>query len=199
MSETPDNVLERKPGATSKETDPTETTTKDTATAKAETVTIEGEVVEGQTTQTAQATKTTETKKTETDATDSTNNTTTETDNSTADTTADTETHEKNHDNEFKEGIETLKSRNWGNIFTRALFMVSFGFLGWLAITAAFTIAVINMIVYIIKDEPQRQLSHFTKSLGDYLEEIMDYLSLSTDEKPFPLGNDFPDQCDDDD
>ncbi|MBT8091123.1 MAG: DUF4389 domain-containing protein [Gammaproteobacteria bacterium] len=84
---------------------------------------------------------------------------------------------------------ENLKSRaTW----TRLLYMVICGFLVSLACFVGTFVVVLGFLWVLFSGEVNRQIQHAGQSLAAYLYEIIRYLTFNTEERPFPLGNDWP-------
>lgn len=88
--------------------------------------------------------------------------------------------------------LEDLKSRNWGQIITRALLMFFFGVLGTFALYIAFFLAFTQVIFSIFVGGPNDKLTAVMSQLSGYLKDVISYLSFASDELPFPFGKDVP-------
>lgn len=92
-------------------------------------------------------------------------------------------------DNDF---IETLKNKDWGSIIKRGLFMVVFGIIGQFTLYATLFLAFVQFIVSIVLGKPNKALTNAINVAGQYLIEILTFLSFKSEEQPFPFGRDFP-------
>ena len=189
MTQQTDDVLEKET-TTSEDTTSTEKKTSKKTKPKTNTDTNTETIVDAEVIAETPATPTDETET----ASASDNTATQET--QTEETVSATEETTENTSQEEKSGKEddlsAIKSRNWSCILTRAVFMIAFGALSSLAMSVAFSLAFINMLVLIVTGEANTQLTSLTQNLGKYVAEVFDYLSQNTEEKPFPLGRPFP-------
>lgn len=77
------------------------------------------------------------------------------------------------------------------NIWLRGVFMILFGLLYSLAGTVLVVVAVLQFILVLIGNAPNTRLLSFGRSLGSYVQQIANFQSFNTEEKPFPF-NDWP-------
>ena len=77
------------------------------------------------------------------------------------------------------------------NIWLRGMFMILFGILYSLAGTLLFVVAVLQFIFVLLGSAPNTRLLTFGRSLGSYVQQIVNFQSFNTEEKPFPF-NDWP-------
>ncbi len=90
------------------------------------------------------------------------------------------------------QAFAAMQERDWGAHLKRGVFMLFFGFLGWLAVSTGFALAALQFVVLLITGKPNDTIQSIIVILGRYVGEVMDYLSFKTDTTPFPLGNDLP-------
>jgi Flp pilus assembly protein TadB len=84
---------------------------------------------------------------------------------------------------------EHLKSRaTW----TRLLFMVICYVLVSIASFVGTFIVVLGFLWVLFTGEVNRQIQQVGQSLAAYISEIIRYLTFNTEERPFPLGNEWP-------
>ena len=84
---------------------------------------------------------------------------------------------------------ENLKSRaTW----TRLLFMVISGILVSLASFVGSFVVVFGFLWLLFTGEVNRSLQQVGQSLASYIYEIVRYLTFNTDDRPFPLGGEWP-------
>lgn len=76
------------------------------------------------------------------------------------------------------------------NIWLRAVLMLLMGIGFQLAATLLGVLAVVQFVLALIH-APNTRLSQFGRSLGQYLRQIADFVSFTTEEVPFPF-NDWP-------
>ena len=77
------------------------------------------------------------------------------------------------------------------NIWLRGVFMILFGLLYSLAGTVLFVVAVLQFIFVLLGNAPNARLLAVGRSLGSYVQQIVNFQSFNTEEKPFPF-NDWP-------
>lgn len=102
------------------------------------------------------------------------------------------DTSSKSKDYDASKMVEDLKGRDWPKIIQRALLMVFFGFLAWITISVAFFLATAQVVISIFVGEPNKALTRLIKQAGNYIRDVLDYLSFASDECPFPFGRDLP-------
>lgn len=84
---------------------------------------------------------------------------------------------------------ENIKSRaTW----TRFLFMVICCFLVSIAGFVGTFVVVLGFLWVLFTGETNRQIQQVGQSLASYIYEIVRYLTFNTEERPFPLGSDWP-------
>ena len=84
---------------------------------------------------------------------------------------------------------ENIKSRaTW----TRFLFMVICYMLVGIASFVGTFVVVLGFLWLLFTGEVNRQIQQVGQSVAAYVYEIVRYLTFNTDERPFPLGGDWP-------
>jgi len=84
---------------------------------------------------------------------------------------------------------KNLKSRaTW----TRLLFMVICCFLLSIAGFVGSFVIVLGFLWVLFTGEVNKQVRQVGQSLAAYVYEIIRYLTFNTDDRPFPLGNEWP-------
>jgi len=91
-----------------------------------------------------------------------------------------------------QEFISELKEKDWGTYLVRGIFMLVFGFLSWLAISFCFLLAGIQFIILVLTGGPNDVVTKAIMTAGNYIADVMAYLSFKSDERPFPLGKPLP-------
>jgi len=84
---------------------------------------------------------------------------------------------------------ENLKSRG---TWTRLLFMIICSFLLSLASFVGSFVVVLGFLWVLFTGEVNRQIREVGQSLASYIYGIVRYLTFNTEERPFPLGGDWP-------
>ena len=84
---------------------------------------------------------------------------------------------------------ENIKSRaTW----TRLLFMVICCFLISIASLVGTFVVVLGFLWVLFTGEINRQIQQVGQSIAAYIYEIIRYLTFNSEERPFPLGSDWP-------
>lgn len=87
-------------------------------------------------------------------------------------------------------GVEdNLKSRS---TWTRAVFMLICCVLVSLATMVGSFVVLLGFLWVLFTGEVNRQIREVGQSLAVYIFENVRFLTFNTDERPFPLGNDWP-------
>jgi Domain of unknown function (DUF4389) len=84
---------------------------------------------------------------------------------------------------------ENLKS---GTTWLRCLFMLISSVLFSVALFAGTVIVILGFFWVLITGEVKQQIKETGQSLATYLYGIARYLTFNTEEKPFPLGGEWP-------
>lgn len=77
------------------------------------------------------------------------------------------------------------------NIWIRGLFMLLMAFAFHVSGTVIGIVAVIQFVMTLLNDAPNARLVSFGRSLGRYMQQIVDFLTFATEQLPFPF-NDWP-------
>ena len=80
---------------------------------------------------------------------------------------------------------------NRRNIWIRGLFMLLMALAYHVFGTVVFIVTVIQFVMMLLNDKPNTRLVAFGRSLGRYLQQIVNFLTFATEEIPFPF-NDWP-------
>ena len=75
------------------------------------------------------------------------------------------------------------------NIWLRGVFMILFGLLYSLAGTVLVVMAVLQFIFVLIDSAPNTRLLSFGRSLGSYVQQVVNFQTFNTEEKPFPFSD----------
>lgn len=84
---------------------------------------------------------------------------------------------------------ENLKSRG---TWTRLLFMIICSFLVSIASFVGTFVVVFGFLWVLFTGEVNVQIRQVGQSIAAYIYEIIRYLTFNTEDRPFPLGNDWP-------
>jgi hypothetical protein len=82
-------------------------------------------------------------------------------------------------------------STNKRNIWIRGLFMLLMAFAFQVCGTVIGIVTVIQFVMTLLNDTPNARLVSFGRSMGRYLQQIVNFLTFATEEIPFPF-NDWP-------
>lgn len=85
---------------------------------------------------------------------------------------------------------DNLKSRS---TWTRCVFMCLSALLLWIAGVVGIFVVVVGFFWVLFTGDVNRQLQTVGNSLAIYVQQIVRYLTFNTDDRPFPLGGDWPD------
>lgn len=80
---------------------------------------------------------------------------------------------------------------NRRNIWMRGLFMLLLILAFHISGTVIFIVTAIQFVVMLLAGKTNARLVTFGRSLGRYLQQIVDFLTFATEEMPFPF-NDWP-------
>ncbi len=75
------------------------------------------------------------------------------------------------------------------SIWIRALFMILFGLLYSLAGTVLFVIAIFQFAITLLSGSPNPRLLAFGRSLAVYIQQLVQFQTFNTEEKPFPFAD----------
>lgn len=67
--------------------------------------------------------------------------------------------------------------------------MILFGLLYSLAGTVLLAVAVLQFILVLLGSAPNTRLLSFGRSLGSYAQQIVNFQTFNTEEKPFPFSD----------
>ena len=91
-----------------------------------------------------------------------------------------------------KSGNPIEKNLKSGTTWMRFLFMFISWVLASVAIFAGSVIVVLGFLWVLFTGEVNREIKEAGQSVATYLYNIARYLTFNTDEKPFPLGGEWP-------
>jgi len=72
--------------------------------------------------------------------------------------------------------------------FVRLLYAIGFAFLAWLVFWLVVILAALQFAVRAVIGYSNEELRQFSRNLIAYLQELLLYVSLIRDERPFPFG-----------
>jgi hypothetical protein len=75
------------------------------------------------------------------------------------------------------------------NLLMRALFMLLMMLAYQLSVSLLFILAVIQFLIVLLNDAPNERLMRFGRSVGAYLNQVVQFLTFASGETPFPFSN----------
>lgn len=84
---------------------------------------------------------------------------------------------------------DSVAPENKRNIWIRGLFMLLMGFALQVSGTVICIVTVIQFVMVLLNDTPNARLASFGRSLGRYLQQIVNFLTFATEELPFPFSD----------
>jgi hypothetical protein len=84
---------------------------------------------------------------------------------------------------------EHVKSRS---TWLRLVFMIVFYVLASVATLVLSAVVVLGFLWVLFTGEPNRQLQSVGRSMGQYVHQIIDYMTYNSDERPFPFEKEWP-------
>ncbi|UPT77696.1 DUF4389 domain-containing protein [Sulfurovum sp. XGS-02] len=88
------------------------------------------------------------------------------------------------------EEIETNEREKPG--IARAVYILLYLIIGRFISMVLFVVAITQFIYTWLSGEPNEKILEFTEGLSEYAKQLVSYVGLNTDEKPWPFG-DWPD------
>jgi len=86
----------------------------------------------------------------------------------------------------MNENTETLGNKR--NIWMRGLFMLLMGIAFQVCGTLLCIVTVVQFVIVLLNDTPNSRLVSFGRSMGNYLGQIVNFLTFATEEMPFPFS-----------
>ncbi|MDH2916036.1 MAG: DUF4389 domain-containing protein [Gallionella sp.] len=83
---------------------------------------------------------------------------------------------------------ETRNPEHKHNLLARGLFMLLMALAFNVCGTVLCIVVVIQFVVMLLNGTPNPRLVSFGRSLGNYLRQIVNYLTFATEEVPFPFS-----------
>jgi len=77
---------------------------------------------------------------------------------------------------------------NKRNIWMRGLFMLLMALAFHVCLTVLGIVVLIQFLITLLNDTPNVRLVSFGRSLGNYLRQIVNFLTFATEEVPFPFS-----------
>lgn len=86
----------------------------------------------------------------------------------------------------MNENTETLGNKR--NIWMRGLFMLLMGIAFQVCGTLLCIVTVVQFAIMLLNDTPNSRLVSFGRSMGNYLRQIVNFLTFATEKMPFPFS-----------
>ena len=83
----------------------------------------------------------------------------------------------------------TSGSEDKDPLFMTAVYMAVFYAVYLIAGYILLTVGVVQLVVRLLSGQPQSDLQRFGGQLGSYLSDIIEYISMRTDQKPYPFAD----------
>jgi hypothetical protein len=77
---------------------------------------------------------------------------------------------------------------NKRNIWMRGLFMLLMGIAFQVCGTLLCIVTVVQFVIMLLNDKPNSRLVSFGRSMGNYLRQIVNFLTFATEKMPFPFS-----------
>ena len=77
---------------------------------------------------------------------------------------------------------------NKRNIWMRGFLMILMALAFHVCITVLGFVALIQFVIVLLNDTPNVRLVSFGRSMGNYLRQIVNFLTFATEEMPFPFS-----------
>jgi hypothetical protein len=74
------------------------------------------------------------------------------------------------------------------NIWMRGLFMLLMGIAFQVCGTLLCIVTIVQFVIMLLNDTPNRRLVSFGRSMGNYLRQIVNFLTFATEKMPFPFS-----------
>jgi hypothetical protein len=84
---------------------------------------------------------------------------------------------------------EADTSKNKRQIWIRGFFMLLMVLLFQVSATVMFAVAVVQFVIMLLNETPNHRLVSFGRSLGRYIQQIINFLTFSTEDVPFPFSD----------
>jgi len=74
------------------------------------------------------------------------------------------------------------------NIWMRGLYMLLMGLAFHVCVTVLGIVTIIQFVMTLLSDAPNNRLVSFGRSMGNYLRQIVNFLTFATEDIPFPFS-----------
>lgn len=83
----------------------------------------------------------------------------------------------------------TDPASNKRNLWVRGFIMLLMAFAFQVSATVMFVVTVIQFVLMLLNDTPNARLVSLGRSLGRYLQQIVNFLTFATEQIPFPFSD----------
>ena len=97
------------------------------------------------------------------------------------------ETVENNNEAKPEETVAKKESTINSEVLTRIFVTLLFALIGWISLWVFGAVVLVQFGFFLITGELNKNLKAFNGELGDYLADIIGYVSFQKEEKPFPF------------
>lgn len=80
----------------------------------------------------------------------------------------------------------SVEQRKW---WVRALLMLLMAIAFHIAASVLGLVAIVQLVLYAVNDQPHERLRAFGRALGQYLAQIAAFVTFDTEALPFPFGD----------
>lgn len=87
----------------------------------------------------------------------------------------------------MSENADTTTNKR--NIWVRGFFMLLMAFAFQVSETVMFVVTAIQFVMMLLNDTPNARLVSFGRSLGRYIQQIVNFLTFASEEIPFPFSD----------
>jgi hypothetical protein len=77
---------------------------------------------------------------------------------------------------------------NKGNIWIRGLFMLLMAIALHVCVTVLGFVTIIQFVITLLSDTPNNRLALFGRSMGNFLRQVVNFLTFATETMPFPFS-----------
>lgn len=78
---------------------------------------------------------------------------------------------------------------NKRNIWMRGLYMLLMALAFHVCVTVLGVVVLIQFVMTLLADAPNERLISFGRGMGNYLRQIVDFMTFATEDIPFPFGD----------
>ncbi len=87
----------------------------------------------------------------------------------------------------MNEEVDTSKIKR--QIWVRGFFMLLMVLLFQVSATVMFAVSIVQFVIMLLNQIPNQRLVSFGRSLGRYIQQIINFLAFATEDVPFPFSD----------